>query len=165
MKARAVAAGLAMALFPAWLAGECIPYTEAPQQIGKYKCVRGTVARVAAGKSGVHYIDYCADYKKCPFVVVIFGNDLRQIGDVRQLVGKEIEVSGKIKLYNEHAEIVLSDPGQLGGSARKLPPVPKDYDVTRHGNYSPRSISPSTKSSTKKKKQDPNAVFTVDPDR
>jgi hypothetical protein len=164
MKARALAATLATALFPASLAAECIPYTEAPERIGKIVCVRGTVVRVAAGRTGVTYLDFCDDYRVCPFVVVIFPRDLRQIGDVRQLTGKVIEISGKIKLYNDRPEIVLSDLGQLGGEARKLPPLPKEYDVSRHGNYSARSITP-PKNKKKSDKAAPPTVFTLDPDR
>jgi hypothetical protein len=165
MKLRAIAAVFAMALFPVCLRAECIPYTDAPKYVGKITCVRGTVVKVAAGKSGVTYLDYCADYRTCPFVVVIFASDLKQIGDVRQLAGREIEVSGKIKLYNERPEIILRDSGQLAGKARVLPALPKDYDVARRGNFSARS----TGSSSKKKKTDqtssPGGKFTLDPDR
>ncbi len=164
MKWHAIAAAFAMALFPVCLRAECISYTEAPKHVGKIVCVRGTVVRVAAGKSGVTYLDYCADYRTCPFVVVIFASDLKQIGDVRQLAGREIEISGKIKLYNERPEIILRDSGQLAGKARVLPALPKDYDVARHGNF---SASSKASSSSKKKTTAPASptVFTLDPDR
>ena len=164
MKLRAIAAVFAMVLFPVCLRAKCISYTDAPQNVGKITCVRGTVVQVAVGKSGVTYLDYCLDYRTCPFVVVIFASDLKQIGDVRQLVGREIEISGKIKLYNSRPEIILSDAGQLAGKARVLPALPKDYDVARHGNFSARS-TPS--SSAKKKTATPPSPsgFTLDPDR
>ena len=85
---------------------------------------------------GVHYLDFCEDYRICPFTVVIFPHDLAQIGDVRQLQGRMIEIHGEVKQYDGRAEIVLSQARQLKGDAGKIPPLPKDYDVEKHGHYS-----------------------------
>jgi DNA/RNA endonuclease YhcR with UshA esterase domain len=58
------------------------------------------------------------------------------VGDVRQLAGKEIEISGEIKAYDGRPEIILREARQLHGALRKLPPLPKDYDVERRSRYS-----------------------------
>ena len=122
---------LATIAFPA-----CIDYTKANDHVGDSVCVRGKVVKVVEGRSGVWYLDFCEDYRKCPFVVVVFARNLRDVGDVRQLQGKTIEVFGKVKLYGGKPEIILSDARQLHGEAAKLPPMPKDYDASRHGRYS-----------------------------
>jgi DNA/RNA endonuclease YhcR with UshA esterase domain len=122
---------LAPAAFPA-----CIDYTKANDHVGESVCVSGKVVKVVEGHNGAWYLDFCDDYTKCPFVVVVFAKNLRDVGDVRRLQGQTVEVFGKVKLYRGKPEIILSDARQLHGEAAKLPPMPKDYDASRHGRYS-----------------------------
>ena len=69
--------------------------------------------------------------------MVVFPADLKKMGDVRQLEGRQIEIRGAIQDYDGRAEIVLRRSQQLGESAFRLfPPVPTDYDVERPGHYS-----------------------------
>ena len=114
----------------------CIPYIEAPNHVGESVCVSGKVLKVEEGKKGAWLLDFCEDAAKCPFSVVVFGDDLRDVGDVRKLAGMSIEIFGKIKLYQGTPEIILKDARQLHGEAAKLPPMPKEYDASRHGHYS-----------------------------
>jgi hypothetical protein len=114
----------------------CIPFSEAKQHIGETKCVSGKVVGVKTGSRGVHYLDFCQDYRTCPFTVVIFAGDLKHVGDVRQLQGNTVEIHGPVKGYDNRAEIILKDFSQFGRNAPRIPPLPKDYDVERRGNYS-----------------------------
>lgn len=124
----------------------CIPYTEAPKKIGETVCVTGKVVKVASSpRSGTHFLNFCDDYKNCPFSVVIFSRNLADVGDVRWLEGKVIEIHGKVKDYKGQAEIVLSDARQLTGEAAKLPPLPKTYDVQTKGSYSAGELYPKSK--------------------
>ena len=75
----------------------CLSITEAGKHIGATRCVVGKVIRVKQGNRGVHFFDFCEDYRTCPFTVVVFSGDLKQIGDVRQLVGRQIEIDGGSK--------------------------------------------------------------------
>lgn len=120
----------------------CLPISEAARRVGHEVCVFGQVVQVKQSRSGTHFLNFCADYRDCPFTVVVFPRDLRQVGDVRQLAGKTIEIHGKVQLYDGRAEIVLRHSRQLRGEAARIPPVPKNYDVTRHGNYSAGRYSP-----------------------
>jgi DNA/RNA endonuclease YhcR with UshA esterase domain len=87
--------------------------------------------------------------------VVAFARDLRDVGDVRYLAGKEVEIHGKIKEYQGRAEIILRDRRQLRGESAKLPPVPKDYDASRHGSYSAGRFRPSPSSQKPAKAKPP----------
>jgi hypothetical protein len=138
-------------------AGACIPFSEAGKHIGATRCVSGKVLRVKQGNRGVHFFDFCEDYRTCPFTVVIFPGDLKQVGDVRQLQGKQIEIEGDVKSYDGRAEIVLRRIGQLRGDAAHIPALPKEYDVERHGKFSAGTFSrpKSAKTSSTRKKQSP----------
>ncbi len=129
-------------------AKDCIPFDQASDYIGKTKCVTGKVVKVAQSAAGSMFLDFCENYRKCSFVVIVFRSNLKDVGDVRLLEGQVIEITGKIKEWSDRAEIVLKHSGQLEGMAEKLPPVPKTYDADKAGNYSagkysgPRSTHP-----------------------
>jgi hypothetical protein len=140
---------------------DCISYSDALKHIGATKCVTGKVLRVKQGNSGVHFFDFCEDYRQCPFTVVVFPGDLRHIGDIRRLQGREI--GGEVKGYDGRAEIILRRLSQLRGDAGRIPPLPKEYDVERHGKYSAGKFSdPKTAKRSPQKAQSP-PVKTEDP--
>jgi hypothetical protein len=89
----------------------------------------------------VHYLDFCEDFRLCPFTVVIFPSDLKSVGDVRQLQGRVVEIHGPVKEYDGRAEIVLQEPRQLSGGAATILPLPKNYDVEQKGHYSAGKFS------------------------
>jgi DNA/RNA endonuclease YhcR with UshA esterase domain len=108
-------------------ATECIPLEQAKEKVGAVSCIKAQVHSVSPGNGGAHFLNFCSGDGSCPFKVVVFARDLRQVGDVRQLEGKPVEVHGKIQLYEGVPEIILRDSRQLRGVS--LPPVPKDYSV------------------------------------
>jgi DNA/RNA endonuclease YhcR with UshA esterase domain len=120
-------------------AGKCIPFEEAEKKIGDQICVTGTVVKVAQSQGGTFFLNFCEKYRDCPFTVVVFPSNLKNVGDVRALEGKTIEIFGKIQSWRGHAEIVLRDARQLKGESAKIPPVPKEYDVERKGKFSPKA--------------------------
>jgi hypothetical protein len=130
---------------------ECIPIDKAKDKVGSNACVTGKVLHIGRGKSGTTFLDFCEDYKNCPFVVVVFARDLKDVGDVSQLEGKLIEISGKVEDYNGRAEIVLKDIKQLHGETANIPPLPKTYDADKHGKFSAGKFS---QSSSSRKKSD-----------
>jgi hypothetical protein len=131
---------LAVLAIPA-LAADCVSFTEARQHIGRTHCVSGTVLHVKDGSRGMTFLDFCEDYRVCPFTVVVFPSDLKHVGDVRQLKGRAVEIKGTIVNYDGRAEIILRHPQQLGKGAALVPPLPKDYDVERRGNFSAGKFS------------------------
>jgi hypothetical protein len=145
-----IEAVISIALLTSLASSECLSIEHTKDKTGSLACVSGKVLKVVAGR-GAHFLDFCEDYSKCPFTVVVFDRDLGDVGDVRQLEGKPIEIHGTIVQYEGRSEIVLRDSAQLKGSSPKLPPVPKSYDAERRGNFS--ATAKSTASSTAKKKK------------
>jgi hypothetical protein len=47
----------------------------------------------------------------CPFTVVVFPSGLKDVGDVRRLAGRSIEIRADLKLYDGRAEIILNRIG------------------------------------------------------
>ena len=74
---------------------DCYPFSTANDHLGEVTCIRGKVVKLVVGPTGLHFLNFCEDYKNCPFTVGVFPRDLRDVGDVRTLAGKEIEVTEK----------------------------------------------------------------------
>jgi hypothetical protein len=146
---------VAALLLSAPAAAKCIPYTEAPQRVGASLCVRGEVVEVVQSERGHWFLNFCADYRTCPFAVVVFARNLRQVGDVRQLEGKTIEIHGRVQLYEGRPEIILSRARQLRGNAAKLPPLPRGYDADRRGRHSAGTFRTPRRQSSREKRQRP----------
>lgn len=90
-----------------------IDYTDAPQHIGSYASVRGVLVDAYATQSGTVFLDFCKNYKSCPFSGVIFADDVKKFGDLSRYVGQAITLTGTIASYEGKAEIILTEPSQL----------------------------------------------------
>lgn len=141
---------------------DCIPIHEAEQHVGETKCVMGKVLRVKVGPRGVHFLDFCEDQMACPFTVVVFSHDLKDVGDVRRLAGRTIQIRGAIKTYDGRPEIVLNRIGQIEGGAAMIPPLPKNYDVENRGHFSAGRMYPTKKPAKVKATPNPTATYGYD---
>jgi hypothetical protein len=155
------AAVISISLLTSLASSECLSIEQTKGKTGSRACVSGKVLKVVAGR-GAQFLDFCEDYAKCPFTVVVFDRDLRDVGDIRQLEGKPIEIHGTMVQYEGRSEIILRDSAQLKGSSPKLPPAPKSYDAERRGNFS-ASAKSAAKTSTKKSKHQRTPRDTTDP--
>ena len=144
---------------PSLFASDCIPVQEAGQHVGESKCVAGKVLRVKVGAKGVHFLDFCEDQMACPFTVVAFPSGLKEVGDVRRLAGRTIEIHGDVKLYDGRAEIILNRIGQITGGAAMIPPLPKNYDVENRGHYSAGHLRPTKKPAKTKARPSTTATY------
>ena len=90
-----------------------IDYTNAPAHVGDLASVRGMLVDSYTSKTGTVFLDFCANYKTCPFSGVIFADDVKKFGDLSRYDGTTVILTGKISSYQDKAEIVLSDPSQL----------------------------------------------------
>lgn len=124
---------------------DCIPFTEAPDHVGETRCVKGKVVNIGESRGGTLYLNFCDDYKTCAFAIVVFPSALKDVGDVRQLKDKDIEVHGKITQWRGRTEMVLRELRQLKGEAARIPPIPKDYDAEKKGKFSAGEFKKSKK--------------------
>jgi len=154
-----VAALIFLFTVPILAASDCIPIHQAGQHVGETKCVTGKVLKVKLGARGVHFLDFCEDQMACPFTVVIFPSGLKDVGDVRRLAGRVIEIHGDVKLYDGRAEIILNRIGQITGGAAMIPPLPKNYDVENRGHYSAGHLRPAKKRAKTKAKPNTTATY------
>jgi hypothetical protein len=155
---RSVAA-LALLSATAALASDCIPIGEAAQHVGENKCITGKVLHVKAGARGTHFIGFCEAQAACPFSVVVFASDLKDVGDVRRLEGHTIEIHGPVKLYDGRAEIILKRVSQVTGGLSLIPAMPKNYDVEKEGHYSAGRMRPTKKPAKVKGTVNPTATY------
>jgi hypothetical protein len=143
-------------------ASDCIPIYEASQHVGQTKCVAGKVLKVKVGARGVHFLDFCEEQMACPFSVVVFPSGLKDVGDVRRLAGRTIEIHGPVKLYDGRAEIVLNRISQITGGAAMIPALPKNYDVENRGHYSAGHLRPTKRPTTPKATPNATAIYDVE---
>jgi hypothetical protein len=140
-------------------ASDCVPIGEASRHVGENRCITGKVLHVKVGAKGVHFIGFCEEQAACPFTVVVFPHDLKDVGDVRRLKGRVIEIHGRVKLYDGRAEIILNRVSQVTGGSTLIPPMPENYDVEKQGHYSAGRMRPTKKPATTKATPNPNATY------
>ncbi len=143
-------------------ASDCVPFQEAGDHIDETKCVAGKVVRVKVGPSNVHFLDFCEDQMACPFTVVIFSHDLKDVGDVRRLEGRTIEINGRVKMYDGRAEIILNRISQISGGAAMIPALPKNFDVENRGHFSAGRLHPTKKPTKVRAKPNTTATYGYD---
>jgi hypothetical protein len=81
----------------------------------------------------------------------VFSYDLKNVGDVRQLAGRVVDVRGEIKEYDGHAEIILENAQQLGGSGARIAPLPRSFDVKQRGHFSAGKFRASKRRTARKR--------------
>jgi len=135
---------LAIACCAATAAAECVPLTELHAKKGDAVCITATVLKVNQSRAGNWFLDFCENYRQCPFSVFVSEKDAAGFGDLHRLQGQEVTIYGRIREYNGKPEIILRDKRQLEGEKLKfLPPEdePKgiaanqDFDASHHGPH------------------------------
>lgn len=101
-----------------------ISYTEAPNHVGEYVCVAGKVDNVRTPKETT-FLNFCPNYRTCPFGAVIFRSDAFKFPNPKQYEGKTVEITGLITTHQGRPEIVLNDPNQIKISSREKAPTPQ----------------------------------------
>jgi micrococcal nuclease len=96
-----------------------IDYNEASEHVGEYACVAGKVDHVYTSQKGTIFINFCPDYKNCPFGAVIFDSEAYKFPNPKQYEGKTVEITGLIRAYQGRPEIIIKDTGQINISAPK----------------------------------------------
>jgi hypothetical protein len=131
---------------------DCLPFEQAKKHVGEIKFVTGKVVGVKQGERGVHFLDFCEEFRLCPFTVIVFPSDPKSVGDVRQSQGRIVEIHGQVKEYDGRAEIILEEYRQLSGSTARIPPLPKNYTWKTKAGTAPAHHPKAGKPPSKKRK-------------
>lgn len=91
----------------------CWELRDAVAHAGETGCVTGRVLRVYTSRAGNTFLDFCSNYRNCPFTSVIFSSDRDKFGKLETLAGRRVEIRGDISIYQGRPEIVIRDPEQL----------------------------------------------------
>lgn len=94
----------------------CVDIRDAGGLAGKSGCVAGLVLRVYSARSGNTFLDFCQDYRTCPFTSVVFASDKDKFGDLGTLQGRRVEIRGDVVVYQGRPEIIIRDPQQVRGA-------------------------------------------------
>ncbi len=97
---------------PSGTAG-CVDFRDVAPHVGETGCVTGRVLRTYTSRGGHTFLDFCPDYRSCPFASVIFSSDRNKFGELSTLTGRKIEIRGAITVYQGRAEIIIRDPNQI----------------------------------------------------
>jgi hypothetical protein len=93
--------------------GGCVAFMEASSLLEKSGCVTGRVLRVYTSRGRNTFLDFCTDYRTCPFTSVIFASDGSKFGDLSALTGRQVEIHGLVESYEGRAEIIVRQPQQI----------------------------------------------------
>ena len=91
----------------------CVDFSEAGSRVGKPGCVKGRILKVYTSRAENTFLDFCQDYRTCPFTAVVFTADRSKFGDLSTLSGRLVEIRGAVTSYRNRAEIVIHDPEQI----------------------------------------------------
>jgi len=91
----------------------CVDIRNTGPLVGNSGCVAGLVLRVYSARTGNTFLDFCQDYRTCPFTSVIFASDKNKFGNLETLQGKRVEIRGDVTTYQGRPEIIIRDPQQV----------------------------------------------------
>jgi hypothetical protein len=88
------------------------PASEAKALIGETNTISGKVAQVTV-REKMTYLNLEKPYPDMPFTGVIFANRTNQFGNLQNLEGRMVWITGKITQYNGRPEIIIDSKNQL----------------------------------------------------
>jgi hypothetical protein len=91
-----------------------INWADAGKHIGKTKTVEGTIVRTYRSSKNTVFLNFHDPYQGY-FYVAIFASDLKNFPFKPEEFyrGKEVRITGLIKLYQGSPEIIVEDPSQI----------------------------------------------------
>jgi DNA/RNA endonuclease YhcR with UshA esterase domain len=84
----------------------------AKENVGKEALVSGTVVEISKAQ-GLVRLNFEKAFPNQSFTAVIFARNTNAFGDLENLKGKKVEVSGKITEYRGRAQIIMTSTNQL----------------------------------------------------
>lgn len=89
-----------------------VHFSEAPDRVGNELWVRGKIDHVYVSDNGNHFLNFCSDFRECPFSVVIFSDHAEGL-DTSLWSGREIYIYGLVGTYEGRPQIVVEDIRQV----------------------------------------------------
>lgn len=89
-----------------------IKTSEASQNVGSNVILKGYVASVTE-REKVAYLNFDKKYPNNTFTCVIFSKNFYKFDELKNYDKKNVEVSGKITVYNGKPQIILEDSDQI----------------------------------------------------
>jgi hypothetical protein len=108
-------------------AASCHPSSAAARYTGKDICISAHVYDIAQLRDGTRFLDTCTPEtsdEDCRFTIASLPEDTRDVGDLRELRGKDIQLRGTVHSVNDRSLMYLSTARQLHGGAEKFHPNP-----------------------------------------
>lgn len=91
-----------------------IAAADAAKHVGETVTVEGTVSAVHTDSgSGVTFIDMGGRFPNQTFTGVVFKNDASKFPNVESLIGKIVDITGRVHDYRGRPETTLDDPAQI----------------------------------------------------
>jgi hypothetical protein len=106
----------------------CIPAEQALQHMHKNVCVEAHVYRVVDGADGIRFLDVCSPETSdadCHFFIISSTRDKKSVGNLDDLVGRTIQIRGKILPIQGRADMIFRSKEQLHGGKPKFHPNPQ----------------------------------------
>lgn len=91
---------------------DAISAEDAARHDGSLVTVEGVAREVHTARRAT-FIDLDGTYPDQPFSAVIFEDDVAKVGDVSDLQGRTVDITGTIRMYREHPEIVVTSRSQI----------------------------------------------------
>jgi len=86
---------------------------EAKDHIDETVIIKGIVDQVSTTKGGQIYFNMGGKYPSNTFSAVILKTNASKFENIQSYEGKAVEITGKVKMYNNKPEIILEKKEQL----------------------------------------------------
>jgi len=86
---------------------------EASKHIGEDAVVSGVITQISTPRNGITYLNIDGKFPDNIFTGVIFKKDASVFENIKELEGKNVELTGKIEEYKGKPQIILKKPEQI----------------------------------------------------
>ena len=124
----------------------CIPVEQAAQMLNKDICILAHVYDVVKLADGTRFLDVCSPETPdagCRFMIVSYWEDNREVGDLQNYLGKDVQIRGTIEPMHGRAGMILSRARQFRGGRPKFRPNPMLANGFDAGQAQPPIADPS----------------------
>jgi hypothetical protein len=105
----------------------CVSAAEAATMAGKDLCVATHIYDIVVLEDGTRLLDTCAPEtsdEACRFALVSFQRDGKDVGNLEQYRGHDVQVRGIFRAVNDRGVLVVSHARQFHGGEEKFRPNP-----------------------------------------